>query len=161
MKPLHIRAAAERLYRDHIRPTLGPGFAAEVEVGSPVVVRQYQGPGRFWYAPLRAFGREVGFAHLSESGDLLRYGTWVQSRDEASSFPPGTTEMSPEAVCKQAQTAAEPLAEPLASPELVFLGFQTRIAWACPFRMPDGREETVFVTPDYAWRGEPGVGDAE
>ena len=160
-----VLAAAERLYRAHVLPTLAGSLAAVTEVGLPAAVRQYQGAGRFWYVPLRARGREVGFAHLSEGLELDRYGTWTDDPAEAAALAPSLLEMSPQSVTEMALAKAReetgPGVEPQGPPELVYLVAPTRIAWACRVRLPDGRQETVFVTPEYTWLEEPEGGELE
>lgn len=133
--------------------------------GLPMLVRENEGKNCFWRVPvietLTRQRRHIGFFDLRQddahrnSYTLLRYGLLPVDTEKKAEYAPRTvTELRPDEIIREARTkfGKESVCE--GDPNLVYLGFETRVAWKCKILGGAGGAATVYVTPGYAFTEE-------
>lgn len=146
-----IANAARACYAQEVAPEVPPWLREEVRVGAPLKVTRFDGPGHYWFVPLVARGREIGFMYFTADTELVRHGVRVSDPKSLHAFPQTVTEMTGDEVRSRATAEAGPGSVLLSQPQLVYLEFNSKLSWACRLRRPNGQIVTVFVTPQLSW----------
>ncbi len=147
-----VKAAAERFYAEAVEQEVPMSLRAHVTIGPSLRITEFRGEGHFWLVPLLLRGREIGWMHVDRRLQVIRYSVRVSDPAQIDELPTATTEMTAAQIRRKAAAQIGPDAQLASGPELVYLGFETRVAWHCRVRLARKQEFSVFVTPQAAWK---------
>lgn len=140
-------AAARVLASGLVRTPAGEGSVLE-----PLPVRTPDGLEiAGWFVGIAAGDRLAGFLQLAADRTFRRYSSFQRHPPALEGTPPVADWLDQKRILERARSRAEP-GERLAEPFLAFDQSPDRLAWAVKATDPEGRESTIYVAGEYAYR---------